>query len=476
MADAQTVLIVVPHEDVDPGLKVRRKVIYPLEPAIAATILKQNGYRVHALDMNREAEGPHPVLQLLENRLHDHRPDIVVVMSQHLSFLIKDQQSIIQAIAATVNGCLPAARLILAGTTPTLYPQRFFDGQAGAHVLFRGEIEDHILELIGALEDPRRLGRIAGACYRDGGAVHIAPEISVVPDLDALPIADRGVFGLEPYFAHPETGNLRYPEKSRRFTQVMASRGCSTGCTFCKVGHLRRRYRWRSVDHVMEEIRRLVRQDGIEEIHFLDENLLLRRPRAQALLERIVAEDLRFDWFCGGGMAVYMLTPDLLKLMKRSGCYRLHLAIESGSQRILTDIMQKPVNIAKAMDIVRLARRMDFEIIGYFMIGLPTETRAEILRTVELAQDPVFDYVVFSIYTPEEGTALYRLCRRSGWLDDTQDLSALSKRAATNLRCADFDAAFLAEIRSTAWQQINFGDPGRKAKLAAMFGSPVNGQ
>jgi magnesium-protoporphyrin IX monomethyl ester (oxidative) cyclase len=416
---------------------------------------------------------PGQIQGLLREKVAEFGPDILVVMSQHLTFLIKDQYSVIAGIMESINGIDNEIRTIVAGTTPSVYPEKVLKIDPSPDVVFKGEIENRILDVIGSIDDKERLKRIRGVCLKDGEAFFVSGTNSV-DDLNTLPIGDRHVFPLNQYFEHPERGNLRYPEKSRRFSQMTATRGCNTGCGFCKVKMLRCKYRWRGTDHVIREIRMLVYDEGVEEIHFLDENLLLNKPRAKKLFSKIIDENLRFKWFCGGGMAVYMLDQDLLQLMKESGCYRLHLALESGSQRILSEIMGKPIELRKAMDVIEHAKRLDFEIIGYFMIGLPTETRDEVLKTVELARNDLFDYVVFSIYTPETGTPLHDYCVEHGLFDRDADSSDLSKRAESNLIFEEYDREFLADIRQNVFREINFSNQERRQKIEQMFGCAVN--
>ncbi|MBW1699116.1 MAG: B12-binding domain-containing radical SAM protein [Deltaproteobacteria bacterium] len=472
---AGKILIIIPYEDVDRKLNVLRKVIYPLEPAIVVSILREHGFLVEGVDLNLNFQNEDQILTLLQKTILRSNSDIVLIMSQHLTFLIKDQYEILTKIIASIRRISAALPIILAGTTPSLYPEKFFKQRFQPDILFRGEIENRIIPIINSLEDTNMLKTIKGVCIRDKGRIHISGESNFVEDINSLPIADRQIFPLDQYFKHPETGNLRYPEKSRKFTQIAATRGCNTGCSFCKVKYLRARYRRRELNHIIEEIKFLINKKGIEEIHFLDENLLLNKPKAVKLFQRIIDEPIKFHWFCGGGMAVYMLDRDILKLMKLSGCYRLHLAIESGSQRILDKIMKKPIKLTEVLQLLNYAKELDFEIIGYFMIGLPTETRAEVLKTVALAKNKAFDYVVFSIYTPEKNTELYNYCINNNLLDNDKPLYRLSKRAASNLRFKDYDEKFLISIRNDVWKQINFAEPKRKEKIKRMFGGIADG-
>jgi len=464
------ILIVIPWEDADTALGVRRKVIYPIEPAIVVAVLKAKKLAVEGLDCNLHFENEGGALLRLEDCVRRFEPDCILIMSQHLTFLIKDQDRVIDKIIKTIHAVSPEIPLLISGTTPSIYPKKFIGIHADQAIVFRGEIENRILSILNALNDPQALKAVEGVCFRRNGHTWISDTVSAIPELSALPMADREIFELKDYFKHPETGNVRYPEKSGKFTQMTATRGCNTGCTFCKVKHLRRKYRWRSIDHIIEEIKFLVHEKGIEEIHFLDENLFLNRSRARRLLTRIVDEKLNFHWFCGGGMAVYMLDKDLLDLMRQSGCYRLHLAVESGSQRILSEMMRKPIRLSKIPEILKHARDLDFEIIGYFMIGLPTETRQETLDTVDFAKNELFDYVVFSIYTPEKETELYDFCFKHDLIDISQSLSGLSKRAASNLRYPNDDGKFVMNIRKNMYQEINFKNPVRRKKIQKMFG------
>ena len=458
------VLILIPYEDISEELSVKRKVIYPVEPAIVVSILKQNNIKVQGIDLNKDYKNEKQIFDFLKISLKKLNPDIVLIMSSHLTFLIKEQYEVNVKLIQLIKEYKKTIKIILSGTNPTAFPEKYFKNKYIPDILFRGEIENQILNIINNINDSEILYNIIGVCYKN----QISGKINYIEDLDVLPIADRNIFDYKDYFNYPEIGNLRYPEKSRKFTHISVTRGCNTNCSFCKVKYLRKKYRWRSIENIINEIKFLLNK-GIEEIIFLDENLLLNKVKAKKLFRKIISEKLKFYWFGGCGLPLYMLDKELLELMKESGCYKLPLAVESGTQRILTDIMNKPVDLKKHVPLIEYAKKIGFEIIGYFMIGLPTETKNEILETVKLAENKMFDYVVFSIYTPEKGTDLYEYCLENNLLKNNE-IGNLSKRAESNLKFPDFDNTFLVEIRNEKWKEINFEDENRKKKLSKMFG------
>ena len=93
--------------------------------------------------------------------------------------------------------------------------------------------------------------------------------------------------------------------------------------------------------------------------------------------------------------------------MKKSGCYRLFLAIESGNQFVLDHIIKKGLSLEKVKTINRILKEFAIEVNGCFVIGLPGETREHIQDTINFAKRLDLDTVGFSIATPYPGSVLY---------------------------------------------------------------------
>jgi anaerobic magnesium-protoporphyrin IX monomethyl ester cyclase len=159
-------------------------------------------------------------------------------------------------------------------------------------------------------------------------------------------------------------------------------------------------------------------------------------------------------WSTPNGIAVYALDDELLHKMKASGCYSLFFAVESADPDVLKNIMHKPVNVAKIPPLVKTARSLGIEVHGLFVIGLPGETREQIQRTIDFAENTGFDYVTFSIATPYPGTRMFDICKNNGYFVEQLDYTKL-KFGRGNIRTSEFDPEYLEEIRRTAWERIN---------------------
>jgi len=238
----------------------------------------------------------------------------------------------------------------------------------------------------------------------------------VIEDLDTLPLPDWETVELSKYFGSTMSHGYR---KKGKFAPVQTSRGCSANCVFCTAHKVwGRRFRSRSVDSVVGELRWLKDRFGIEEIMFEDDNLTLNKKRAKSIFCVIIRERLDLVWDTPNGIAVWTLDEELIDLMKASGCYKLNFALESGSQSVLDNIMHKPVKLERAKELVRYAQKIGLDVGMFLVMGLPGETFSDMKKSFALACDLGIYYPHISIATPYPGSELYRLCREFGYSEE----------------------------------------------------------
>jgi radical SAM superfamily enzyme YgiQ (UPF0313 family)/GNAT superfamily N-acetyltransferase len=462
------IVFVIQREELQTYRSVQPKILFPIEAAFAGALLIKSGHRIKCLDLNLLENGRSPESTLTET-LEYFNPEIIISVPQVLTFLIKENYHDtveIFKIAKAYNGHI---KTIYCGSFATSYPKAAFS-KTKADYLIRGEFDLTLLKLIDNISNGLPISGLDGVISSSNNSV--GSGVSRTDNLDILPFPAYTEFNYKKYFRYPGRGNLRFPEYSRKYTHYQTSRGCSCQCSFCNVSFLRggRKYRTRSLGLVLDDLEKLIKQYGIEEIHFLDENLTLDKERTVSLCQGIRERGLQFKWIASGGMNVYSLGREILELLWQAGCYRLNLAFESGSQEVLDNIIRKPVKVSRDIRILKLAKDIGFEIIGYFVIGLPGENRAQINQTLELARNPLFDYVTLAIATPLEGTDLKRICLEKGLLNKNTPLFEASRRATALYSTKEFFAFELEKIRWKDWDRINFSQAARKMKIAKMMG------
>lgn len=314
----------------------------------------------------------------------------------------------VRAAMRVVKRVAPRIVTLVGGPHPSTVPRETLD-YFGPELdfAFRGEAEVSLRRFLDG--DPH--ADIPGLVWRDGGEVRANP-VRFVEDLDRLgqPAWD---------LIRPET----YPEAQhgaffRKFpiAPIMITRGCPYQCTFC-AGNLvaGRTLRFRSVEHVLEEIQYLYRERGIREFHVVDDNFTLRREYTVAFLRRLRELNLDISWATPNGIRMDSLDDEVLELMKATGLYLISLGIESGTDRVLT-LMKKGLTVAKIRTYTAMIARHGIEIAGFFILGFPTETAADMEATVTLSLELPLLRANYFTYLPFPGTESYRELEAAGEL------------------------------------------------------------
>lgn len=203
----------------------------------------------------------------------------------------------------------------------------------------------------------------------------------------------------------------RIPIARRRpFTVVVTSLGCPYHCRFCTAGAWG--YRSRPVDNVIPELQRL-RDLGVKEILFQDPTLSISANRVVELCRSMITHGLRFTWSCNAD--VHTLNEEKISWMKRAGCHTVSVGIESGDDGLLKRYA-KPITVDMVRRTVGLLNRYRIRVLGYFIFGLPGETRDMALKTIALARSLKLDVASFTVATPDIGTSLHEEAVAKGWI------------------------------------------------------------
>jgi radical SAM superfamily enzyme YgiQ (UPF0313 family) len=304
--------------------------------------------------------------------------DFIGVSTTTLTYF--DAREIIKQVKAAA----PKIPVIIGGAHPSALPD-FVLADSGADAVVVGEGERIMTEIADKRCEP------AGIIYS-----------AVIDDLDSLPFPRYKNINLHRYFSSPATARIRWALPSPSIA-VMAKRGCPFDCTFCASSALSgRRVRFRTVANVMAELDFLKSEYGMRGVFFHDDTFTVKRSWTLEFCEQIARRKLK--WICG--TRVDMVKPDLLSTMRRAGCELIEYGIESGSERILRDVIKKGITPALVLETVRATKKAGIGVIANYMFGFPGETEDDMKATLSLVKKVPSDVAEVSIFMPMPGALL----------------------------------------------------------------------
>ncbi|MBI1911587.1 MAG: radical SAM protein [Deltaproteobacteria bacterium] len=290
-------------------------------------------------------------------------------------------------------------KVVIGGPHASVLPRETLIG-TGADFVVVGEGEETMHELTLCLKSGKPTVAIEGLISRENTIVNKRPYIK---DLDVLPFPDWASMQPRTYKKAPHGGFV----KKFPVAPITSTRGCPYECTFCASPEIwGRRIRYRSPKNVVDEIEVLVNEFGVKEIHFEDDNLTLKRSHVEGICELILERKIKVSWATPNGIRVDTITPKLLKLMKRSGCYFIAFGIESGNESILRKI-KKETDLATITNAVHEAHKAGLMTQGFFIFGLPGETEQTIQNSIDYAKTIPLDKAQFLLLDVLPGSALW---------------------------------------------------------------------
>lgn len=326
-------------------------------------------------------------LEALIERLRSLEPTLLVTMT---GFRIFPDDV---ACLASIRAALPDLSIVCFGHLPTAMPEEVLEN-AAVDAILMGEPELTLAELYDRISAEQSWAGIRGLAYKEDGAVVVNEPRERISDLDALPFPDLSLI---------DVGLYNESFLGRPIAVTLTARGCPFRCAYC-VRTFGDQTVYRSAQNVLAELQQIVEQHDIRNIRFLDDTFTARKPRLLEICNGILEGNLDIRWTCL--TRVDSLDEEMLDVMRRSGCQRMYVGIESGSQRIL-DYYNKGYDVDTIRDRVRLIKASGIEASGFFIVGAPIETEDDLEQSIQLAKELDFDYIIVTKLQFWPGTRLF---------------------------------------------------------------------
>lgn len=437
---------------------------FPLGLGYIASILLQEGCEVEVLDINAYRWSKEDVDKRIKNISYD-LVGIggIITTYKYVKWLVN-----------MLKKYHPEKKVLVGGSVGTSIPKTMLERNP-VDIICIGEGEETVKELVNVLKNNDDLSTVKGIWFKDDdGLIHTGEPREPINDLDNLPFPAWDLFPMDIYIRNP----VGAPNRNKWFNgsstedtplsmNLYATRGCPYQCIYCYHDFMGQKYRYRSSNSVITEIKHLYTHYDVNYFHFVDDEFVMKKNFVYQFCERIkdLQKELgeRITWGCTG--RVNLMTEELITTMADAGCVLIGYGIESGSQKML-NIMKKKVTVEQAKQAVRLTQ----EYLGWadcsFMIGIPGETKESIQETIDFCKQLNLIPEVIFFATPYPGTELYKMAIQQGKIKDEEAyvMSSGEQGEKISVNFTDFSDDELKKIKEDmvielrAWNKIKHGE------------------
>ena len=422
----------------------------PLGILYISAWLEQHGYDNEVFDSTFSS------FDNLCARLLDHRPEVVGMYTNLMTKL--NVLRIIRFIKSREE--LQHTKIILGGPEVRNHAIKFLEH--GADFIVFGEGEQTMLELVQYLEGTftGTLTDIEGISYLDKEKGFVQNrERTKLKSVDVLPFPNRYKVNLSLYF---DAWKGRHGTSA---ISVSTMRGCPYSCKWCSRAVYGQSYRRRSPQKVVDEIAYIKEHYNVDSIWFVDDVFTVSHQWLETFTEEITRRNVVMPFECI--TRADRMSEDVIRNLKKSGCFRVWIGAESGSQKII-DLMDRRVEVEQVQQMIQLARKHGLQAGTFIMVGYPGETKEDIYATVQHLKNADPDLFTITVAYPIKGTPLYAEV-------ESRFLTNLPWESSTD-RDIDFTRTYNRKYYDYAIQMINYEVSYHKAlkkPVANLFKLPM---
>ncbi|MEK7154226.1 MAG: radical SAM protein [Patescibacteria group bacterium] len=350
------------------------------------------GHDVRIFDLNILDIGEEELISGLQKE----KPDLVGFSMK--SFNLKSTLALAKKIKFAIGG-----PFIIGGPHITLCAREFFekDNNGIFDFGFQGEADVSFSRFCDIFGQQKEYRKIPGLIYKNDEKT-IFNDYNPVDDLDSFDFPDFSRF----------CGGLDFD--SRGGYPLLTSRGCPYLCIYCSVSKVSgSKWRFRTPENVLNELKHAVSKYGIRSFQIIDDNFTLDTGRAKKICRMIIEQNLNLRWSCPNGLRADRLDEELVNLMKRSGCESVSLGIESGDEKVF-NFINKGEQLDDITGAVKMLKKYGINVCGFFIIGLPLETKKSVKKTLDFISKLGLNGVKWNMLVPYPKTFLWDWVLKNG--------------------------------------------------------------
>jgi len=322
--------------------------------------LMDAGHEVRLIDHDMNGW---PMKKLLA-KLGEFQPDYVLLGH---SGSTASHNVVVKTVQA-IRGAFPPIRIVYGGVYPSYAYQSILQEVPEIDVIVRGEGEHVICNLIEAWEIGPNLENVAGIAWRRSAEIIVNRPQPMLQNLDQFrPGWELLDFSKYKMFGFKNTAGFQF------------SRGCPLTCSYCGQWLFWKKWRHRSPQNIIEQLRLLKEKHHVTMVWFADENFAADRKVTRKLLEMIAAADLKLSLNINMTAADVVRDADLMPLYKRAGVDYVVMGVESLKDSVIAEV-RKNNPFAISREAVRLLRENHILSLTNIIYGLEQESWGTIVE------------------------------------------------------------------------------------------------
>ncbi|CAN7197809.1 radical SAM protein [Rhizobium sp. LjRoot254] len=378
--------------------------------------------------------------------LKDFQPDIVGI-----SALFNSSFGYIQSLAKAVKDFDPNMLTIGGGGLPSAAFKLMLEKCPDLDAICKGEGELPLKELIDS-DDPETVIRTHRSWVnRESAAKGKQPGHSFIDNLDDIPEMNYGMVDLNDY--NNRGIDKRYVDMPKREMAIHTSRGCPFLCVFCSNPSLHGRdVRFMTIERIIKDVIRMRDEFGMTVLLVEDDHFFHDKERAKTLLRELALLGIRLEF--PNGVAVYAIDEEVADLFAKAGVSAVALAVESGSDHVLNNIIKKPLKKKLIRPAVEALRKFNVRSHVFIVTGLPGEQDEHRAETLEMLIENGFDWVHVYLAIPIFGSRLYDICVENGYIENTDNDNFVATKSV--IRAPGVDPVKLEAYAYETQLRVNF--------------------